>query len=439
MSKQLERKLGLGPVIALSVGTTVGAGIFSSISEVAGASGSALITILSFVIGGIIMIPQNLVYAELATAYPEDGGHYVYIKHAGWRSLSFLTGWATFWGNDPPAIAIVSLAAVQYIAFLFPMGALTIKFVAVAIILAFMFLHLLTVEGGGKFQTIITAIKIIPFLIIIGLGFFYLRGDLLATPAVEGAPVGLAALLAGISATSWSYDGMGACCYMTGEIKDPAKTMPRALIGSVLLIIVLYALLSIIITGVMPFQELISSSAPLADAGAHIPFIGNLSGVFIAVSGAIVILGALSGTIMFQPRLQYAMATDGLFFESFKKVHPKYGTPYFSIVAQCLIAVLLVFLSNITELLGYFTFVLLLKNTLTFATIFVHRKKPDYNPLWRAPAWKFMAVVSIATSLILVASTFLWAAVPSTVAAILVIITGMPAYYFWEAKNRKKA
>ena len=92
MEKNLEKKLGLGAAVALSVGTTVGAGIFTSISEVATASGCAIITILSFLIGGIIMIPQNLVMAEMATAYPEDGGHYVYIKHAGWKKLAFLLG-----------------------------------------------------------------------------------------------------------------------------------------------------------------------------------------------------------------------------------------------------------------------------------------------------------------------------------------------------------
>ena len=223
MSKELSRKLGLWTAIALSVGTTIGSGIFSSISQVAGASGSAMMTILVFLIGGIIMIPQNLIYAELATAYPEDGGHYVYIKHAGSRPLAFLCGWACFWANDPPSISIVALATVQYIAFLYPMGNLAIKIVAAILVLIFMTLHLRSVEGGGKFQTGITFAKIVLFAIIIGMGLFYVRGSFEMTPTVVGAPVGIAALLAGISATSWSYDGMAACCYMTGEIKDPKK------------------------------------------------------------------------------------------------------------------------------------------------------------------------------------------------------------------------
>ena len=117
MDTKLQKKIGLGTAIALSVGTTVGAGIFTSISEVAAASGCALITILAFLIGGLIMIPQNLVMAEMATAYPEDGGHYVYIKHAGWKKLAFLCGWTTFWGNDTTAIAVVALAGLCVLLF----------------------------------------------------------------------------------------------------------------------------------------------------------------------------------------------------------------------------------------------------------------------------------------------------------------------------------
>lgn len=437
MSNQLKRKLGLWATIGVSIGTTIGAGIFTSISEVAGASGCAVFTVLAFAIGGLIIIPQNLIYAELATAYPEDGGHYVYIKNAGWTKLAFLTGWATFWANDPPGIAIVALATAQYVAFLFPMGGLAIKFLAVAVIVIFMLLHIRSVEGGSKMNTILTIVKLLPFVIMIGVGIFFIKGELITAPSVVGAPVGIAALLAGISATTWSYDGMSACCYMTGEIKDPKKTMPRALIGSVIIIIFLYVLLTTVITGIIPFDSLVHSTAPLADAAAGLPFIGNFAGKFIAVAGIIVVLGATSSVIMFQPRLEYAMANDGLFFKSFGKVHSKYNTPYFSITIQCCLAIIMVFMSDISSLLGYFTVVLLLKNTMAFLTIFVHRKKEDYNPLWRAPAWKLMAILSILSSLILVISTFMWSAVQSIIAAIVVVATGMPAYYIWTKSKNK--
>ena len=95
----LKRKLGLGAALAVAVGTTVGSGIFSSLAEVAGAAGSGIMLIVCFIVGGIIMIPQNMLYAELASAYPEDGGQYTWLKEAGWRPIAFLNGWLAFWAT----------------------------------------------------------------------------------------------------------------------------------------------------------------------------------------------------------------------------------------------------------------------------------------------------------------------------------------------------
>lgn len=208
---ELGRKLGLGAVIALGVGTTVGSGIFSSLSEVANAAGSSLFLVLAFIIGGLLQIPANFVYSELASAYPEDGGQYVYFREAGSRPLAFLCGWISFWATDPPSISIMALAIVNYLAFFIPIHGLVLKLVAVVFVLIFMGVHIRSVEGGGKFQTIITALKILPFALVIGIGLFNLQGDILLSSApLEGyATSGIAALIAGIAATTWSYDGMG--------------------------------------------------------------------------------------------------------------------------------------------------------------------------------------------------------------------------------------
>lgn len=434
---QLKRKLGLAAAVALSVGTTVGSGIFSSVGEVAGAGGSAIITILAFLFGGLINIPANLVYAELATAYPENGGQYVYFREAGSRPLAFFTGWISFWATDPPSISIMALAIANYLAFFTGFSGLVVKFVATALVIFFMMIHLRSVEGGGRFQTAITAFKILPFAILIGIGLFYMDFGLISKPAVIGAPTGILALFAAISATTWSYDGMGSVCYMAGEIKEPEKTMPRALIISVLLIIVLYVALTSVITGLLPIDLLASSDAPVAAAAGQIPLIGSAASTMIAIMAIIVITGSLSSCIMFQPRIEYAMARDGLFFKSFGKVHPQWETPYFSILIQCAIAIVLIFASNISDLLGYFTLVALIKNFLTFGTVFVLRKKVDYNPLWKMPAWRLMAILAMFTTFILIASTFMWAPMQGIIAAIVIVVTGLPAYYYWEHKNKK--
>ena len=438
-ANDLKRKLGLGTAIALGVGTTVGSGIFSSLGAVAGAAGSALFVILAFLIGGLIQVPANLCYAELSTAFPEDGGQYIYFREAGSRPMAFLCGWISFWATDPPSISIMALAIANYLGFLTGFSGITLKITAVVLVIIFMFVHLRSVEGGGKFQTFITFFKILPFALLIGIGLFYINGSNISTPAIAGAPVGLAALLAGISATTWSYDGMGAVCYMSGEMKNPHKTMPRALIATVAIVAVLYVSLSCVVTGLLPMGTLSGSEAPVAEAASLIPFIGGAAGIITAVMAVIVIIGSLSSCIMFQPRIEYAMAKDGLFFKSFAKVHPKWETPYFSIIVQCAVAIVLIFASNLTDLLGYFTLVALLKNFLTFGTVLVLRRKEHYKPTWRMPAGIFMVLIAMFMTGTLIVSTFLWAPVQGLVCAVIAVATGLPVYYFWESRNKKAA
>lgn len=436
---ELGRKLGLGTVIALGVGTTVGSGIFSSLSEVAGAAGSSLILVLSFLIGGLVQIPSNFVYAELASAYPEDGGPYVYFKEAGSKPLAFLCGWISFWATDPPSISIMALAIANYLGFFVPIDGIWLKFVSVILVLIFMMVHLRSVEGGSAFQKFITILKILPFVLIIAVGLFHMKsGLLLSSKSMINGSTGFMALIAGISATTWSFDGMAAPAYMSGEVKEPEKNIPKGLIFTALIVLALYVSLTFVSSGMLTIKELASSDAPIALLASKIPVIGSFAGSFVAITAIIVIVGSLSSCIMFQPRIEYAMAKDGLFFKSFAKVHPKFETPYFSIIVQCMVAIILIFATNLSDLLGYFTLVALLKNFLTFGTIFVLRKKKDYNPVYRMPAGKIMPFIAMIMTGTLIYSTFLWAPIPGLISALVAVATGLPAYYFWNSQNNKK-
>lgn len=440
-SVELKRKLGLSAVIALGVGTTVGSGIFSSLSEVAAAAGSSLFLVLAFLIGGILQVPANFCYAELASAFLEDGGQYVYFKEAGSRPLAFLCGWISFWATDPPSISIMALAIANYLGFFIPVHGIVLRLIATAFVLFFMMMHLRSVEGGGKFQAIITALKIIPFILIIGIGIFFIKGDLFMSAApLAGAAAtgGFAALMAGVSATTWSFDGMAAPCYMSGEIKDPEKNLPKGLILTAVTVLGLYVALTVVASGLLSVDELASSEAPIALLASKIPGIGNYAGTIIAVMAVIVVIGSLSSCVMYQPRIEYAMAKDGLFFKSFAKVHPQYETPYFSIIVQCAVAIVLIFATSLSDLLGYFTLVGLLKNFMTFGTIIVLRNKENYKPTYHMPFRPLMVAVAMIVTGTLIWSTFIWAPMQGIACAVIAVATGLPVYYFWENKNKKE-
>ena len=438
--KELGRKLGLGAVIALGVGTTVGSGIFSSLAEVANASGSALFLFLAFIIGGLLQIPANFCYAELASAYPEDGGQYVYFREAGSRPLAFLCGWISFWATDPPSISIMALAIVNHLAYFLPIHGFVLKLLAVVFVLFFMFIHLRSVEGGGKFQTVITALKILPFALIIGVGLFNLRGDLLLSGQrlASTTATGLSALIAGIASTTWSYDGMAAACYMSGEIENPHKNMPKGLILTALVVLGLYGGLTFVASGLLTVDELAASDAPIALLASKLPGIGHIAGTVVAIMAIIVVTGSLSSCIMFQPRIEYAMARDNLFFKKFGEVHPTWETPAFSIIVQCAVGIVLIFATSLSDLLGYFTMVALCKNVATFCTIFVLRKKEGYKPTYKAPGGLIMPIIASFMTLTLIWGELTYAPIPAIICAALAIGTGLPAFYFWDRKSKKE-
>lgn len=437
LKEGLGRTLPISVAIAIGIGATIGSGIFSSVGEIAGASGCALFVVLSFLLGGINQIPATLFYAEVASAYPESGGSYKYFELAGWRYIAFFSGMTNMLATDSPGIAIIALALARHIAYFFGFNGITTKLVAVVCILLFMYIHIRSVEGGGKFLNIITTFKTIPFIVLALIGFAFIQPGLLTTGPAAGAPVGIIALLAGISATSWSYDGITSAVCIAGEIKNPKK-LPFAFITSVLAVTAIYTIFSAAVVGLLPLDKLIASEAPVAEAISQIPIFGSMGGNIAAAIGVVVIAGCLTSCIMYQPRVQYAMARDGLWFQSFGKVHPKYKTPAFSIAVQCTIAIVLVFFMEIVDLLGYFTFVVQLRSIAGYLVIFKFRKREDYKPTYKMPAWWLITGYCILSSVVLLFSTLAWAPVRSFICLGIGSVVSYIGYRYFENKYGKK-
>ena len=433
--QHLTRRLGLATAIALGVGTTVGSGIFTSVGGVAGTAGTPLLTILAFLIGGLIMIPQNLCYTELMTAYPEDGLFIVYFREAGWNFLSFFGGWSCFWATDPVGIAIMSLTVSNYMAYFTGWAPGVISAVAVGLIVIFTLLHMIKMDAGAKFQNVITSVKIVPFILLVVIGLFCIKGSNYAVAPVEGVSPGVMSLILGIAATTWSYDGMQTCGTMAGEIKNPDKNLPIALIGTVILVTLLYTGLSTACVGLCDVNILAASDAPVATAFENIPFIGKSAGTIAAILAVVVVTGSLSSLIMFQARVEYKAATEGFWWKSWAKVHPVWQTPYVSMLWQSAFAIVLVFMTSLQTLLGYFTLICLIRNALTFCTWFKVRHKSNYHPTWKMPGGALMAVLAIVPTVILIVTTFIDAPLFGTVAAVLAIGSAVPFYFYFKKAN----
>ena len=431
----LTRKISLVAMIAMGVGSTVGSGIFTSVGEVAGAAGSAVLAILSFLIGGLLMIPQNLLYTELSSAYPEDGGMVVYFREAGWNFMSFFYSWSCFFSSDPIGEAIMAISIGSYLSYFTHWSTLTVKIIAVLLIAGFGWLHIVHAKAGAKVLSALTAVKIVPFFLLIIIGLFFVKGGNFSASVAGAGASGIMALLAGISATTWSYDGMYASSILGGEVENPKKNLPIALISTVLVCTALYTALTASAVGLVDVSVLASSDAPIATAFEQIPGIGSSAAIIASVLAVFVVTGSLCGLIMWQPRITYKAANEGYWWRSWGKVHPVWNTPYVAMLWEVGVACILVFFSSISDLLGYFTLISLLRNALGFLTWFIVRKKKNYNPTYRMPVGPLMCILAVVPSAILLVSTFVWAPKAGVIASIFAIVSAIVAYMYFKKAN----
>lgn len=433
----LARKLGMGHALAIIVGTVIGSGVFITLPIVARATGSPWLAAGAWLLGGLLWIPQIFVLSELATAYPDQGFGYLYLRKAGSPLLAFLYVWTAFITSDTPSISIIALIAISSLTvfWLFLQDPWTAKMLACLMIVLLTLPHIRDVRRGGNLQIVLTIAKISPLLLLIVIGFFHMGSGLLATAGPARTANIFSLLLAGTTATVWSYAGFPNILYMAGEIENPRQTLPRALIGSVAGVTLAYLLISLAASAIIPHGELAAISGAFANPFACLPAWAGIAGGFLAIAAFVSMAGALNGCIMVQPRLEYAVARDGLFFKSFAAVHPKFHTPYLSILIQSGLAIILTLIGGIEPLLGYFTLSYVLQNALVYGSIFWLRHRSDYAPSYRTPAWRIMAVLAVLSQLFLAYGTFLAYSATGVLASLALILTGVPVYFYFRQKQ----
>ena len=235
-------------------------------------------------------------------------------------------------------------------------------------------------------------------------------------------------VFAAIAATTFAYDGMYAPTYMAGEVKNPKKVMPIAFVIIAFVVILLYFGLSFVSVGLLSTQEIAQSAAPVAEVASKIPIIGGFAETVVAIMAVLVIIGSLASVTMYQPRLGYSMAKDGLFFKVFAKVHPKYKSPYTAIIIYCSYSIILTFVGNLSDLLGYFTLITLIRNFATFGTIFFLRKKETYKPSYKAPGGLACPIISCLITGLLIVGVIVNNLITSLIVILVLAGTGIIAY-----------
>ena len=435
---ELPRSLTRLNATALVAGTIIGASIFAQPSEIARHLASPTEIMLVWAACGILTLFGAFVCAELASAFPQTGGLYVFLRDTFSPLIGFLWGWAMFWSMHSGIIAIIAIVFARYSAHFFPgMGDAGIRAVAVAVILALSALNYVGVKAGSRVQTTLTIAKIVAIgvVVAVGLGFAATSGTNAAldqglTPGVRSVEFGdfLLAMVAGL----FAYGGWHMVTYTAGETVMPARTIPAALVAGVGIVTVCYVALNILYLAILPLDDVRSSTRIAADAADVV--LG--SGGAAIMSGLVMMsaFGGLTGIVLAGPRVYYSMAQDGLTFSWLANVHPVYRTPSRAIVAQAICASVLAATGAYRQLFTRVIYTEWLFFALMAAGLFVLRRRPGYRPEYVAWGYPVVPIVFIVASLVIVFNQIYREPVDA-LTGLGIVALGAPVYYVWHANR----
>lgn len=432
------------------IGGIIGAGIFRNPAEVARRVVTTELTLMAWVLGGVIAIIGAFCYGELGARNPKAGGGYVYLRDAFGEMPAFLYAWTLLLVIATGAIAGVAVTFANYTVALFGLSTQTTVPLAIGAILLLSAVNYLGVKPGAITQNIFTVLKLVPLVILIGAGIFLAhRSGSPPLPITEpvAPPSGAVGI---VVAMGWalvpilfSYGGWQQTNFIGEEIIDAPRNLPRAILLGVLAVVAIYVLANVAYIRALGVQGLAASTAPAADAMTST--LGPTGGTIIAAGIAISTFGFLNLVILVSPRVYQAMASDGLFFPRMARLHPQYRTPTAAILFQAGWAITLTLTGKYGDLVDYVVFGDWIFFGLTAATLYVYRSRDRKAGIDPAPAGSFRAwgypvtpaLFCLAAAYVLVSVVL--SSLKSNPANILkgigLIALGIPVFLFWRSRR----
>ncbi|MGH9902759.1 MAG: APC family permease [Pyrinomonadaceae bacterium] len=429
----LKRQIGLRTATALVIGEVIGVGIFLTPAGMAKSVGSPLWLLVVWLVMGAMALCGALCYGELAARFPEAGGGYVYLREGYGEGLAFLYGWMALVVMDPGITAALATGLGEYAGYVLNLSPAGVKAVAVASILMLAAANISGVRVGAWLMRWLTVLKLGLLLFVLAWGFVFGLGDWSNfTPFVaqrQGSAPLLVALAGGMVAAFFSFGGWWDLSKLAGEVRAPARTLPRALLYGVAAVTVVYTLTSAAFIYLVPIASVTSGETFAAQAGEAL--FGRFGGRVFAGVVIVTVLGSLAGLIMAAPRVYYAMARDRVFFEGVARLHPRFATPARAIAIQAALASLLVLLGNFDDIVAYFIFVVVLFIALTVAAVFRFRRGPQSpEPEYLTPGYPVTPIFFL--SLVAVLLVLLAGNNPrQALLGAAVVALGLPVYYLF--------
>lgn len=416
------------------VGTIIGASIFVQPSAVTGAVGSVGGVFLAWGLAGVLTLAGALITAELASAYPETGGVYAFLREAFGPGLGFLWVWAMFWTMHTGIIAAIAMVFARYVGYFAPLGDVGLRAVAVTAIVVITAVNVLGVGLGSGLQAAVTIAKVTAIAALVAGGFWL--GAKLPDHFVGGgaADAGGAAALAGaVAAGLFAFGGWHMVSYTAEETHAPERTLPRALAIGTIVVTVAYLALNAVYLYVLPLDRVAQSERVAAEAADVL--LGRGGGGAMALLVALSTFGALSGIILVGPRVYYSLARDGLLFRWVGAVHPTYRTPHRALALQAVWAAVLVASGTYRALFTRVIYTEWLFFGAMAVGLVLLRRRAGYRPAYRV-AGGSLVPLGFAVCAGLVALSQIVANPRDSAIGLLLVVAGWPVYARWARQGK---
>jgi APA family basic amino acid/polyamine antiporter len=448
---QLERRLGPLDAAAIIVANVIGGGILFTPPQVAAAVPSAIWFLSAWLAGGALALAGAMAYAELAALRPRAGGEYVYLNAAFGRLAAFLTGWTSFVAGFTGAIAASAIVITFYLERFIPGAANSAPFfvvpipfvpltfsrqtlVALSAIALMAWIHIRGVGPGRITGNVLAALKVSALLMFIALGVSIGSGSAANLTASAG-PVMWSAWLLALIPVMFTYSGWNAAGYIAEEIRDPGRNVPKAFALGTGAVIFIYLSLNMLYLYVLPVNDLAQVKGSVLDVVAD-RLLGSRAGDIMGIVSIISLAASISAMTFAGPRVYYAMARDGLFFDAAARVHPRYRTPAAAITAQAVWAGLLVLSGSAETLTNYTGFAIVLFGGVAVLALFVLRRREPAAPRpFKATGYPIAPAIFVLASLAIVLNGIFTRPGP-TGAGLLVISAGIPLYIWLTRRKR---
>jgi amino acid transporter len=434
--ERLPRRLGLWSAVAVLVGSVIGSGIFRVPAAVAAAVSDPGPVLLTWAFGGLLALCGALTLAELAAALPRSGGVFAYILEAFGPLPAFLFGWSYLAVIRAAALGAIATIFAEYLTRFVALDPMQVRYVAAGLIILVGIFNYVGVARAAAVMNLATVGKFGALALLVGLAFLAGDGNASNFTASSGSAVSMSAVATVLVAVMWTYDGWADLSYMGGEVRDPQRTLPRALILGTLAIISIYMAVNVAYIYLVPLPEMATSPLIAATAAERIPLLGDLGARGVALVVMLSTFGALNGSMMTGPRVFFAMADRGLFFPAIARVSPRFHSPSTAIWLAVALGVVYVLFNDFAQLADKFVLGIWPFYTLAVAAVFVlRRRRPDLERPYRVWGYPVVPVIFLVSSVGMVVNALVTRPVDTGI-TFGIILLGLPVYWIWRRFGR---